>query len=89
MCQSAPHQQCGKPFFSNTRQNGEWTEISTRHNEIELAIAFFRILKFFFPELHPLYTVVALFKKKNNTNNIDDFSLLIQKKKLQQNKGIL
>jgi hypothetical protein len=21
------HQQCGKPYFSNTRQNGEWTEI--------------------------------------------------------------
>ena len=37
MCQSAPHQQCGKPFFSNTRQNGEWTETSTRQNEIELA----------------------------------------------------
>jgi hypothetical protein len=24
------HLQCGKPYFSNTRQNGEWTEISTR-----------------------------------------------------------
>jgi hypothetical protein len=23
---------------SNTRQNGEWTEISTRQNEIELAM---------------------------------------------------
>jgi hypothetical protein len=23
--------QCGKPFFSNTRQNSEWTETSTRH----------------------------------------------------------
>jgi hypothetical protein len=22
--------QCGKPFFSNTHQNGEWTETSTR-----------------------------------------------------------
>ena len=30
--------QCGKPFFSNTRQNGEWTETSTRQYEIELAI---------------------------------------------------
>jgi hypothetical protein len=30
--------QCGKLFFSNTRQNGEWTEISTRQNEIELAM---------------------------------------------------
>jgi hypothetical protein len=30
--------QCGKPFFLNTRQNGEWTETSTRQNEIELAI---------------------------------------------------
>jgi hypothetical protein len=30
--------QCGKPYFSNTRQNGEWTEISTRQNEIELAM---------------------------------------------------
>jgi hypothetical protein len=29
--------QCGKPLFSNTRQNGEWTETSTRQNEIELA----------------------------------------------------
>jgi hypothetical protein len=27
-----------EPFFSNTRQNGEWTEISTRQKEIELAI---------------------------------------------------
>jgi hypothetical protein len=32
--------QCGKPFFSNTRQNGKWTETSTRQNEIELAIFF-------------------------------------------------
>ena len=32
------HQQCGKPYFSNTRQNGEWTEISTGQNEIELAM---------------------------------------------------
>jgi hypothetical protein len=31
--------QCGKPFFSNTRQNGEWTETSTRQNEIKLAIS--------------------------------------------------
>jgi hypothetical protein len=30
--------QCGKPFFSNTRQNGKWTETSTRQNEIELAM---------------------------------------------------
>ena len=30
--------QCGKPYFSNTRQNGEWIEISTRQNEIELAM---------------------------------------------------
>jgi len=30
--------QCGKPFFSNTRQNGEWTETSTCQNEIELAM---------------------------------------------------
>ena len=30
--------QCGKPYFSNTRQNGKWTEISTRQNEIELAM---------------------------------------------------
>jgi hypothetical protein len=28
------HDQCGKPFISNTRQNGEWTETSTRQNEI-------------------------------------------------------
>jgi hypothetical protein len=33
-----PTMQCGKPFFSNTRQNGEWTETSTRQNEIELAM---------------------------------------------------
>ena len=30
--------QCGKPCFSNTHQNGEWTETSTRQNEIELAM---------------------------------------------------
>jgi len=30
--------QCGKPFFSNTHQNGEWTETSTRQNEIELTM---------------------------------------------------
>ena len=30
--------QCGKPFFSNTRQNGEWTETSTRQNEMELTM---------------------------------------------------
>jgi hypothetical protein len=29
----------GKPFFSNTRQNGKWTETSTRQNEIELAMS--------------------------------------------------
>jgi hypothetical protein len=27
-----------KPYFSNTRQNGEWTEIGTRQYEIELAM---------------------------------------------------
>jgi hypothetical protein len=32
--------QCGKPFFSNTCQNGEWTETSTRQNEIQLAMFF-------------------------------------------------
>jgi hypothetical protein len=32
------HIQRGKPYFSNTRQNGEWTEIGTRQNEIELAM---------------------------------------------------
>ena len=32
------HTQCGKPFFSNTRQNGELTETNTRQNEIELAM---------------------------------------------------
>ena len=46
------------------------------------------MLNIFFPELHPLYTFIALFKN-NNTKSIDDFSLLIQKQKLQQNKGIL
>ena len=30
--------QCGKPFFSNTRQNGELTETNTHQNEIELAM---------------------------------------------------
>ena len=25
--------QCGKPFFSITRQNGEWTETITRQDE--------------------------------------------------------
>jgi hypothetical protein len=30
--------QCGKPFFSNTRQNGEWTETSIRQYEIELSM---------------------------------------------------
>ena len=29
---------CGKPFFSNTRRNGEWTETCTRQNELELAM---------------------------------------------------
>jgi hypothetical protein len=29
---------CGKPFFSNTRQNGEWTETITRQDEKELAM---------------------------------------------------
>ena len=28
----------GKPFFSNTRQNGEWTETITRQDEKELAM---------------------------------------------------
>jgi transposase len=37
-CQQYYKRQCGKPFFSNTRQNVEWTETSTRQNEIELAI---------------------------------------------------
>jgi hypothetical protein len=36
--ETSTQHQCGKPFFSNTRQNGEWTEISTRQNEIELAM---------------------------------------------------
>ena len=45
-----------------------------------LNIDFFRMLNIFFPELHPLYTFIALFLKKNNTKNIDDFSLLLQKK---------
>jgi hypothetical protein len=27
--------QCGKPFFPNTRQNGEWTETITRQDEKE------------------------------------------------------
>jgi hypothetical protein len=30
--------QCGEPFFSNTRQNGEWTETITRQDEKELAM---------------------------------------------------
>ena len=30
--------QCGKPFFSNTRQYGEWTETITRQDEKELAM---------------------------------------------------
>jgi hypothetical protein len=30
--------QCGKPFFSNTRQNGEWTESITLQDEKELAM---------------------------------------------------
>jgi hypothetical protein len=30
--------ECGKPFFSNARENGEWTETSSRQNEIELAM---------------------------------------------------
>jgi hypothetical protein len=30
--------QCGKPFFSNTRQNGEWTVTITRKDEKELAM---------------------------------------------------
>jgi len=38
LCVKNMAMQCGKPFFSNTRQNGEWTETSTRQNEIELAI---------------------------------------------------
>ena len=33
-----PPFQCGKPFISNTRQNGEWTETSTHQNEIKLAM---------------------------------------------------
>ena len=31
-------QQCGKPFFPNTRQNGEWTETITHQYEKELAM---------------------------------------------------
>jgi hypothetical protein len=27
--------QCGKPFFSNTRQNGEWTETIAHQDEKE------------------------------------------------------
>jgi hypothetical protein len=30
--------QCGKPFFTNTRQNGEWTETITRQDEKEFAM---------------------------------------------------
>ena len=30
--------QCGKPFFSNTSQYGEWTETSSHQNEIEFAM---------------------------------------------------
>jgi hypothetical protein len=30
--------QCGKPLFSNTRKNGEWTETITRQDENELAM---------------------------------------------------
>ena len=30
--------QCGKPLFSNTRKNGEWTETITRQDEKELAM---------------------------------------------------
>jgi hypothetical protein len=30
--------QCGKPFFPNTRQNGEWTETITRQDEKEFAM---------------------------------------------------
>ena len=32
------YMQCGKPFFSNTRQNGELTETNTRQNETDLAM---------------------------------------------------
>jgi hypothetical protein len=52
-----------------------------------LNIDFFRMLNIFFQELHPYFYCIIL--KKNNTMNINDFSLLIQKKNLQQNKGIL
>jgi hypothetical protein len=30
--------QCGKPLFSNTRKNVEWTETITRQDEKELAM---------------------------------------------------
>jgi hypothetical protein len=41
MNQSETRIACGghvNHFFSNTRQNGEWTETSTRQNEIELTM---------------------------------------------------
>jgi hypothetical protein len=42
------------------------------------------MLNIFSPELHPLLVYFYCFiKKNNNTKNIDDFSLLIQKKTLQ------
>ena len=44
------------------------------------------MLNILIPELHTLYTFIALFKKKNNTKNINDFSLLIQKKKYSKIK---
>jgi hypothetical protein len=35
---SKKKQQCGKPLFSNTRKNVEWTETITRQDEKELAM---------------------------------------------------
>jgi len=50
-------------------------------------LIFFSDVEHFPPELHPLVSILLLlYFKKNNTINIDDFSLLIQKKNLQQNK---
>ena len=46
---------------------------------------FFSDVEHFFPGIAPLVSILLLLyfkkKKKNNTKNIDDFSLLIQKKK--------
>ena len=43
-------------------------------------IDFFRMLNILSPELHPLLVYIYCFiLKKNNTKNIDDTSLFIQK----------